>query len=201
MRRRMLAVCALLAVSTLGCEQVNTQWSKIKAAIDKRRGRAPATATNTAAGDSTKRPGAPSGPAARPTPGAKAPQQTPTTTRGPSIAPPPAPSSGMATPVRDMAYVSEDTGTVAPGMSEREVYQMWGAPAAVRRSGEYTYLFFRNGCERSCGTMDLVTLQNDKVVDAVVRWPGHGYSGESSSPPGKKHGPTRGGDTLHVSNP
>jgi hypothetical protein len=192
MRRRMLAVCALLAVSTLGCEQINTQWSKIKAAIDKRRGRAPATATNTAAGDTAKHPAVPV---------AKAPQQTPTTTRGPRIAPPPPPPSGMVTPVRDMAYVSEDTGTVAPGMSEREVYQMWGAPAAVRRSGEYTYLFFRNGCEHSCGTMDLVTLQNDKVVDAVVRWPGHGYSGESSSPPGKKHGPTRGGDTLHVSNP
>jgi hypothetical protein len=200
MRRRMLAVCALLAVSTLGCEQINTQWSKIKAAIDKRRGRAPATATNTAAGDTSKHPGVPTAPGARPTPGAKAPQQTATAPRGPSISPPPAPPSGVVTPVRDRPYVSQDTGTIAPGMSEREVYQLWGAPVAVRRSGEYTYLFFPNGCERSCGTMDLVTLQNDKVVDAVVRWPGHGYSGESSSPPGKKHGPTR-GDTLHVSNP
>jgi len=46
--------------------------------------------------------------------------------------------------------------------------------------------------------LDLVTLQNDQVVDAIVRWPGHGYSGQSSSPPGKKHGPTRGGDTLKI---
>jgi hypothetical protein len=47
-----------------------------------------------------------------------------------------------------------------------------------------TYLYFPNGCERSCGTMDVVFLENDRVVDAVLRWPGHGYSGQSSSPPG-----------------
>jgi hypothetical protein len=46
--------------------------------------------------------------------------------------------------------------------------------------------------------MDLVILQNGQVVDAVVRWPGHGYSGESSSPPGRAPFPTRGGDTLTV---
>jgi len=54
-----------------------------------------------------------------------------------------------------MPYVSEDTGTIAPGMSEREVYSLWGAPAEVRRAGEYTYLFFNNGCERTCGTADV----------------------------------------------
>jgi hypothetical protein len=103
--------------------------------------------------------------------------------------------------VRDVPYFSADTGTIAPGMSEREIYSLWGAPAAVRRAGEYTYLFFNNGCERTCGTMDVVTLQNGNVVDAIVRWDGHRYSGESSSPPGKMPIPNRGGDTLRVPPP
>src|SRR3989442_3244245 len=45
-----------------------------------------------------------------------------------------------------------------------------------------TYLYYRNGCEFTCGTEDVVFLQNGKVVDAVLRWPGHRYSGQSSSP-------------------
>jgi hypothetical protein len=100
--------------------------------------------------------------------------------------------------VEDVPYVSQDTGTIAPGMAERDVYSLWGAPAAVRRAAEHTYLYFHNGCEKTCGTMDLVILQNGQVIDAVVRWPGHGYSGESSSPPGRVPFPTRGGDTLSV---
>jgi hypothetical protein len=103
--------------------------------------------------------------------------------------------------VEDVPYESPDTGTIAPGMSERDVYALWGAPAAVRRAAEYTYLYFRNGCEKTCGTMDLVILENGQVIDAVVRWYGHGYSGESSSPPGRVPFPTRGGDTLVVPPP
>lgn len=123
-----------------------------------------------------------------------------------SAAAPGAPATGPSTQrpapppptavVRDEPYVSEDTGTVAPGMSEREVYALWGPPVAVRRAGDMTYLYFKNGCEYSCGTMDVVFLQSGAVVDAIVRWPGHGYSGMSSSPPGTKPAPTRGGDTL-----
>lgn len=104
--------------------------------------------------------------------------------------PPPEPPVN-ARPVEDVAYESADTGTVAPGMTERDVYALWGAPAAVRRAAEHTYLYFNNGCEKTCGTMDLVILQNGQVVDAIVRWPGHGYSGESSSPPGRVPLPTR----------
>jgi len=63
-----------------------------------------------------------------------------------------------------------DTGTIAPGMSEKEVYSLWGPPIAVRHQGAWTYLFFRNGCEYTCGTEDVVTLQNGQVVDAVLRW-------------------------------
>ena len=114
--------------------------------------------------------------------------------------PPPPPPETTTRPVEDVEFVSADTGTVAPGMTERDVYALWGAPAAVRRVAEHTYLYFHNGCEKTCGTMDLVILQNGQVVDAVVRWPGHGYSGESSSPPGRVPFPTR-GDPLVVPQP
>ena len=123
----------------------------------------------------------------------------------PEIAPPrPAapqyPTSSR--PLRDEPFVSNDTGTIAPGMTERDVYSVWGPPVGVRRAGEWTYLYFRNGCEYSCGTYDVVFLQNGGVVDVVLRWPGHGYSGQSSSPPGVVPLPTRpGGDTLVVPPP
>ena len=95
------------------------------------------------------------------------------------VPPPPLPSA-----VRDVPYISNDTGTVAPGMTEADVIAMWGRPAAVSRMGAMTYLYFPNGCERSCGTLDVVLFESGQVVDAVLRWPGHGYSGQSSSPPG-----------------
>jgi hypothetical protein len=113
---------------------------------------------------------------------------------------PPAAPQGNA-PTQDVTYISDDTGTVNPGMTEREVYEIWAAPAAVRRVGEYTYLFFRNGCEYTCGTMDVVTLKDGHVVDAIVRWDGHRYSGESSSPPGKVPFANPGGENLQVTPP
>jgi len=102
---------------------------------------------------------------------------------------------------RDVPYISNDTGTVNPGMSEREVYELWAAPAAVRRVGQYTYLFYQNGCEYTCGTMDVVTLKDGRVVDVIARWDGHRYSGESSSPPGRVPVANPGGDTLHMPPP
>jgi hypothetical protein len=84
-------------------------------------------------------------------------------------------------------------------MTEREVYMLWGKPAASRSLGEFTYLYFQNGCEASCGTLDVVTLQNGHVTDAIVRWPGHGYAGlASSSEATTPHAPA-GGDVLQVS--
>ena len=194
MRRSTLAICALLTVATFGCDTVDKVTGKLKLAWDKVRGRPTATqpapprpATDTAA--------------AR----VAAAQQTPPTQRPQSPTPPPprAPARPQGTEpiMRDVPYVSEDTGTVAPGMSEREVYAVWGAPAAVRRVGEYTYLFFQNGCEYTCGTMDVVTLKDGAVVDAIVRWDGHRYAGESTSPPGTMPGPNTGGDTLRVPPP
>ncbi len=177
MRRSTLWMCALLAIATLGCEQINTQISKLKQKIAARRS-----------------------PPAQTRPAPAPPPATPAQPEAPAPQPPPPPRP-KATALRDVPYDSPDTGTVAPGMSERDVYTLWGPPAAVRRQGEYTYLFFQNGCEYSCGTMDLVMLQNGQVVDAIVRWPGHGYSGQSSSPPGRMPEPTPGGDTLTMRSP
>jgi hypothetical protein len=138
--------------------------------------------------------------AAEETPAPAVATQPDTTPREAAPAPPPPPPPAETRVVEDVPYVSADTGTIAPGMTERDVYSLWGAPAAVRRAGEYTYLYFHNGCEKTCGTMDLVILQNGQVVDAIVRWPGHGYSGESSSPPGRAPFPTR-GEPLVVPTP
>ncbi|HYK10583.1 MAG TPA: hypothetical protein VEV39_07275 [Gemmatimonadales bacterium] len=167
MRRSMLAICALLAVTTAGCDQLN----KVKGLFSKK-SPPPATPQHTA------------------TPPTQTPAPAPTTAKPGQARPGQATQTAMTTqqphgpvtPVQDKPYDSPDTGTVAPGMSESQVYSLWGAPTEVRHAGTRTYLFFPNGCERSCGTADIVTLDNNQVVDAIVRWPGHGYSGQSSSP-------------------
>jgi len=81
---------------------------------------------------------------------------------------------------------AQDTTTaVRPGMQEADVVARWGQPVAVRRAGDWTYLFFLNGAEREYGYYDCVFLQGGQVVDAVVRAPEHVYLGTSSSPPGR----------------
>jgi hypothetical protein len=67
-------------------------------------------------------------------------------------------------------------------MTRDQVVAMWGTPAQERVTATWTYLFFRNGCEATCGTFDVVFLENGQVVDAVVRAPGHTYAGVSTSP-------------------
>jgi len=194
MRRSMLVMCALLAGTTLGCDKWNQLVDKIK-----NRNKPPATAAR----DTTKRPTTgvpaagtsktPPGTAkATPTTGAKAPSTTNTITPAPQTAaaskPAPPPPREVTEPppsrpvLEDEPYNSADTGTIAPGMSAKDVEALWGPPAARRSAGAYTYLLYPNGCEHTCGTEDLVILQNDQVVDAVLRWKGHGYSGQSSSP-------------------
>ena len=186
MRRSTLAICALLMVATSGCDQVDAAKAKLKLAWDKIRGRS-----------TTQSP-------------PPAPVRPATDTAGTRVASaqeqgraqhprPPAAPPGQAFS-RDVPYHSSDTGTVNPGMSEREVYELWAAPLAVRRVGQYTYLFFRNSCEYTCGTMDVVTLKDGKVVDAIVRWDGHRYSGESSSPEGRVP-VANPGDSLHITPP
>jgi hypothetical protein len=93
--------------------------------------------------------------------------------------PPSAPSS----PLVDEPWVPEFTGTVSPGMTRDEVVAAWGEPVVERTAGNLTFMYFRNGCEATCGTHDVVFLEDGQVVDAIVRFAGHTYTGVSSSPP------------------
>lgn len=109
--------------------------------------------------------------------------------------PPPAPTAAPRTtvirmPADDEPWTPTDTGTVSPGMTRDDVIAVWGTPATERTMGAWTYLYFRNGCEASCGTFDVVFLENGQVVNAIVRGAGHSYSGVSTSPPGQAGQPT-----------
>lgn len=107
-----------------------------------------------------------------------------------SPAPAPAPARtapampAVSTPAMDEPWTPTLTGTVTPGMTRDSVIAIWGEPVAERALGAWTYLYFRNGCEASCGTFDVVFLENGQVVNAIVRGPGHIYDGTSTSPPG-----------------
>ena len=46
-----------------------------------------------------------------------------------------------------------------------QVIELLGRPAAERSSNGFTYLFYINGCERTCGMNDLVTLRGDPGMD------------------------------------
>lgn len=71
---------------------------------------------------------------------------------------------------------------IDPGMSKAAVVAKLGAPAIERTEGSATFLFYKNGCERTCGMNDVVVLDNGAVVDAVFRKAGRQFSGKSSSP-------------------
>jgi ketosteroid isomerase-like protein len=90
----------------------------------------------------------------------------------------------------DRPWTPTHTGTIDPGMTREQVVAVWGEPEVERAAGGWLYLHYRNGCEVSCGTDDVVLLQDGQVVDAIVRGAGHTYSGVSSSPPGRTAAPT-----------
>ena len=71
---------------------------------------------------------------------------------------------------------------IDPGMSKAQVIAKLGKPAVERTADASTYLFYRNGAERTVGMNDIVVLESDKVVDAVLRSSARKYSGTSSSP-------------------
>ena len=97
----------------------------------------------------------------------------------------PATAAAHVSTAQDEPWTPTDTGTVKPGMTRDQVTGVWGKPATERSAGRFTYLYYRNGCEHSCGMFDLVMLDSGQVVDAVVRGRGHTYSGVSSSPPSR----------------
>ena len=86
----------------------------------------------------------------------------------------------------DEPWTPTHTGTINDSMSRDEVAAVWGEPVAERSAGGWVYMYYRNGCEVTCGTFDVVLLRAGQVADAIVRGPGHTYSGTSSSPPGRQ---------------
>lgn len=72
--------------------------------------------------------------------------------------------------------------SIDPGMSQAQVVERLGDPTLSRTSGDFTYLFYKNGCVKSCGMDDVVILRKDSVVDAMFRSSERAYSGKSSSP-------------------
>jgi len=81
---------------------------------------------------------------------------------------------------------AQQEGTVKPGMSQAEVEAAWGKPLAARSKGDFTYLYYANGCLKTCGIHDVVILEKGQVVDAIVRANYHHYEGVSSSPSERK---------------
>jgi hypothetical protein len=71
---------------------------------------------------------------------------------------------------------------IDPGMSQAQVVQRLGDPTLSRTAGDFTYLFYKNSCGKTCGMDDVVILHKDSVVDAMFRSPERAYSGKSSSP-------------------
>lgn len=80
------------------------------------------------------------------------------------------------------ALAQDATPTIDPGMTREQVLERLGQPLNERSTGSHTYLFYRNGCEQTCGMNDLVVLDGGKVVDAVFRNGVRIYTGTSSSP-------------------
>ena len=147
------------------------------------------------------------------------PEAAPETTPAPAPAPEPAPApqpepvqpepdpvpvqpvQASTSQLGEEPWFPTDTGTVRPGMTGDEVIAEWGPPVVDRAVGNWTFLYFRNGCERACGTFDVVMLEGGQVVDAIVRGFGHTYGGVSSSPPDRVAEftpPAFAADTLRV---
>lgn len=59
--------------------------------------------------------------------------------------------------------------TISPGMTSAQVRSLLGDPVTVRSAGDWSYLYYLNGCAVRCGSDDVVFIQNDRVVAAVFR--------------------------------
>ena len=112
----------------------------------------------------------------------------------PTATPPPRPTqtrpAQTTAALMNQPWTPVHTGTVSEGMTRDDVIGVWGPPVAERVVGARGYLYFRNGCEVTCGTFDVVFLDGGRVVDAIVRGQGHMFDGASSSPPGRQAMPT-----------
>jgi hypothetical protein len=85
---------------------------------------------------------------------------------------------------------AQDVKTIKPGMTDAQVREQWGEPLTVRKIGIMSYMYYRSNCLKTCGTNDVVFLENGQVVDAVVRDKSRKYDGIASSPADRKPEPT-----------
>ncbi len=178
MKWRSLAVVAAAGVLTFGCDSLPFLGGGADDAAEPE-ATVPATP-------------APAAPAAEPEPEPVQPEPDPE---------PIAPVRASTRQLGEEPWFPIDTGTVRPGMTAAEVVATWGPPVTDRAAGNWTFLYFRNGCEQACGTFDVVLLEGGQVVDAIVRGVGHTYAGISSSPPdrvGEFTAPASSTDTLRV---
>ncbi len=166
MNWRCLTIVAIAGLVSLGCDKIPFLGKK---ADDAAQAEVVPDTTPTPVAPVAVTPQAP-----EPQPVEPEPQQTPV-------------REAPATPsqVGEEPWFPTETGTIRPGMTADEVLGVWGAPVVDRTVGNWTFLYFRNGCERSCGTFDIVMLEGGQVVDAIVRGAGHTYAGVSSSPPNR----------------
>lgn len=58
---------------------------------------------------------------------------------------------------------------IRAGMTMEQVRSTFGDPARTRTEGNWTYLFYANGCPVRCGSDDVVFLQDGRVIAAVLR--------------------------------
>ncbi len=186
MNLRALAPALAAALVLTGCDKIpfigggsDTAAADSAAVADSAAAAAAEVATADPGADPGETPGQPQ---ATPDPAPAQPPSQPT----------PPPAQTRTAPRQAVSFEGEEpwtpthTGLVRPGMTAQEVIETWGPPEAERIAGNWTFLYFRNGCERRCGTFDVVFLQGGQVVDAVVRGLGHDYAGISSSPPDRE---------------
>ncbi len=164
MKWPILAATAALCAATLGCDRVSLPFLS--------KGEADTTAADTAAAAET---------ALDATELAAADPVEPQ-----PVTPAPPVRQRPVRSLMDEPWFPTHTGTVQPGMTRMDVIAVWGEAVAERTAGNRRYLYYRNGCEVTCGTYDVVFLESDQVVDAIVRGPGHNYAGMSSSPPDRE---------------
>ena len=88
----------------------------------------------------------------------------------------------IVTAIAAASLEAQTVATVDSGMTRAQVVAALGEPLSVHSFGSFTYLFYRNGCEKKCGMNDIVLLDSGAVVDAIFRSPARRYSGTSSSP-------------------
>lgn len=75
--------------------------------------------------------------------------------------------------------------SIGPGMTEADVRRVFGEPTVRRQAADRTYLFYANGCPVRCGSDDVVFLEADRVIAAVLRTPARHFAGPAvlGSPP------------------